>query len=57
MTFCAWFQLVAVKIIAKDRVEKGQQAKLKELEEEIELMSRIVHENCIRLLEGGLGFH
>ena len=41
-----------MKIVSKDRINKDQQAKLKDLEEEIELMSRIVHENCIRLIEG-----
>ncbi len=47
-------QGVAVKFISKERLKKEQQAKIKELEEEIELMRRIVHPHCIQLIEGRL---
>ena len=43
-----------MKFISKERLKKEQQAKIKELEEEIELMRRIVHPNCIQLIEGRL---
>ncbi len=41
-----------MKFISKERLKKEQQAKIKELEEEIELMRRIVHPHCIQLFEG-----